>query len=48
MLSSGSNTLSAESVTTLFGTVDGGTSGNNNYTGMGGNLGYSLYDFLGY
>jgi hypothetical protein len=48
MLSSGSNTLSAESVTTLFGTVDGGTSGNNNYTGLGGNLGYALYDFLGY
>jgi hypothetical protein len=38
MLSTGSNTLSAESVTTL-------TSGNN-YTELGRDLGCALYDFL--
>src|SRR5207247_1590884 len=48
MLSTASNTLSAENVTTLFGTVDGGSSGNNNYIVQGGNQGYALYDFLGY
>ncbi|HLJ97472.1 MAG TPA: hypothetical protein VKU02_30210, partial [Gemmataceae bacterium] len=47
MLSSGSNSLSAAQVTTLFGTVDGGTSGNNSYLGQGSNQGYALYDFLG-
>ncbi|HLJ96344.1 MAG TPA: Ig-like domain-containing protein, partial [Gemmataceae bacterium] len=48
MLSSGSNSLSAAQVTTLFGTVDGGTSGNNSYFGQGSNQGYALYDFLGH
>ena len=48
MLSTGSNTLSAANVTTLFGTVDGGYSGNNNYSGQGANQGYALYDFRGY
>ena len=48
MLSTGSNTLSAANVTTLFGTADGGYSGNNNYIGQGANQGYALYDFRGY
>jgi len=48
MLSSGSNSLSTEQVTTLFGTIDGGTSGNHGCLGQGGNQGYALYDFLGH
>ena len=48
MLSTGSNTLSAANVATLFGTADGGYSGNNNYSGQGPNQGYALYDFRGY
>jgi len=47
-LSAGTNTLSADHVTSLFGSIDGGSGGNNQYTDNGGNSGYSIYDFVGY
>ena len=48
ILSRGTNTLSADHVTCLFGSIDGGIGAANHYTDKGGNTGFSIFDFMGY
>jgi hypothetical protein len=47
-LSSGVNTLSADHVTAVFGSINGGSSGNNHYFDNGGNYGYLVSGFVGH
>jgi hypothetical protein len=47
-LGSGTNTVDADHVTALFGTLDGGPGGNNTYVDGGGNSGFSVFDFIGH
>jgi hypothetical protein len=46
--SSGMNVLTAQNVTTCFGTIDGGTGFGNLYADLGGNYGYIVIDFVGH
>jgi hypothetical protein len=46
-LGAGENTVNADHVTALFGTLDGGSSGKNTYNDGGGNSGFSVFDFTG-
>jgi hypothetical protein len=47
-LGAGKNAVSADHVTALFGFIDGGPSGKNNYMDGGGNSGFSVFDFIGH
>ena len=44
-LGGGKNSVSADNVTALFGTLDGGPGGNNTYNDGGGNSGFAVFDF---
>jgi hypothetical protein len=48
ILGAGNNTVKADHVVALFGFMNGGTSGNNNYLDGGGNSGYSVFNFIGH
>ena len=45
VLGAGTNTVSADNVTALFGFLNGGLSGNNTYNDGGGNSGYVVFNF---